>query len=261
MAAPLESGGSVIQSLWLGPRLSTLEQLSINSFIANGHTFHLYTYDELQGVPSRAILCDASPILPRPASLQVTEHNSCAGFADVFRYKLLFERGGWWSDLDIVCLKPFAFDSQYVFASEHKPDGRAAIQSLSSTGVTNCVIKAPQSCAILEYAVSVCRAKHNRPLKWGEFGPDLLNAAVEKFGLHSYVKNPMTFCPIPYFRFHDVILPRKELQFASETYGIHLWNDVWRRFNADKDEEYAPQCIYERLKRMYLDARSMDATA
>ena len=46
----------------------------------------------------------------------VTLTNS--GFSNFFRYKLLLERGGWWVDADMVCLRPFAFDKEHVFASE-----------------------------------------------------------------------------------------------------------------------------------------------
>ena len=37
-----------IQSLWIGGKLSLMEQLTINSFINNGHEFHLYVYDEIE---------------------------------------------------------------------------------------------------------------------------------------------------------------------------------------------------------------------
>jgi mannosyltransferase OCH1-like enzyme len=32
--------------------------------------------------------------------------NSYVGFSELFRYKVLYELGGWWSDMDVVCLKP-----------------------------------------------------------------------------------------------------------------------------------------------------------
>ncbi len=37
----------VIHSLWIGTQLSTMEQLSISSFLKNGHRFHLYVYDDV----------------------------------------------------------------------------------------------------------------------------------------------------------------------------------------------------------------------
>ena len=37
----------ILQSLWLGKRLSVMEQLSIRSFLDQGYSFHLYTYQDV----------------------------------------------------------------------------------------------------------------------------------------------------------------------------------------------------------------------
>src|SRR5258706_6206464 len=38
----------IIQGLWIGPTLSQMEQLSIASFLANGHEYHLFVYDDVK---------------------------------------------------------------------------------------------------------------------------------------------------------------------------------------------------------------------
>ena len=55
----------VIQSLWIGTKLSNLEKLSIKSFIDNGHTYHLYTYAEVKNIPEGVIVKDGNEILPK----------------------------------------------------------------------------------------------------------------------------------------------------------------------------------------------------
>ena len=92
-------GNRVVQGLWVGDRLSTMEQLSIRSFLAHGHEYHLYVYGSVDNVPAGTRVMDARDIHPEPWDFQ-----SCAIFADYFRYKLLLDRGGWWADLDAVCL-------------------------------------------------------------------------------------------------------------------------------------------------------------
>jgi len=54
----------LIQSLWIGPRLSTMERLCISSFLANGHRFQLYLYEETEGIPPGTEVRDAKRILP-----------------------------------------------------------------------------------------------------------------------------------------------------------------------------------------------------
>ena len=110
-----------VQSLWIGAALSTMERLSIRSFLAQGHPFHLYVYAEVENVPAETTLLDARSILPESEIFVYAKgigKGSYAAFSDLFRYKLLLERGGWWVDLDMVALRPFEFDRQHVFGYE-----------------------------------------------------------------------------------------------------------------------------------------------
>src|SRR5262245_44337282 len=106
------SSPSPVQMLWIGERLSTLERLCMASFLAHGHEVHLYAYGAIEAVPPGTQLRDGREILP--AANVFTYANgfgkgSPSAFANEFRYKLLLERGGVWSDTDVVCLKPFDF--------------------------------------------------------------------------------------------------------------------------------------------------------
>ena len=85
----------VIQSLWVGGRLSTMEQLCIRSFQAHGHEFVLYVYEATDGVPPGTVVMDANDIIPASRIFTYREHSTYAGFANFFRYKLLLEKGGW----------------------------------------------------------------------------------------------------------------------------------------------------------------------
>src|ERR1700675_312106 len=113
----------VIQSLWVGPRLSAMERLSITSFLKNGHSYILYVYGPVEGVPEGVELKDANEILPSAAIFTYPDYATYSGFSNFFRYKLLLERGGWWVDTDIICLKPFIFDAEFVFSSERGGGG------------------------------------------------------------------------------------------------------------------------------------------
>src|SRR4029078_8374501 len=97
----------VIQGLWIGDVLSRMERLSIASFLAQGHQFDLFTYGPVRNVPKGTRVRDPAEIMSRDRVFQYRDHASYAGFANFFRYKLLLDRGGWWVDLDSVCLRPF----------------------------------------------------------------------------------------------------------------------------------------------------------
>lgn len=234
---------TIVQGMWIGPELSVMEQLSIASFLTNGHEYHLYVYDEVKHIPAGATVRDANEILPASMIFQYKHSKSYAGFANFFRYKLLLARGGWWADSDIICLRPFSFPEEYVFASEKNGDAQIA---------TSGVIKTPPASEVMSYAWETCRSKDPGQLRWGETGPRLIEEALRLFSLEKYLKPFQVFCPLGYLEWAKVLDPDAHQGFDRSTHAVHLWNEMWRREGRDKNDRYHPDCLYERLKRKYL---------
>jgi hypothetical protein len=101
----------------VGTELGDVELLTVSSFVKHGHKFHLWTYDDIKTpLPNGVKVMDAREIMPKEKVFCYPEDSdidmefakgSYAGFSDIFRYKLLYEKGGWWADMDVTCLKPF----------------------------------------------------------------------------------------------------------------------------------------------------------
>jgi len=233
----------IIQGLWIGPQLSVMEKLSISSFLANGHDYHLYVYDEVKSIPKGAIIKDASRVLPASMIFQYKHHKSYAGFSNYFRYKLLLEKGGWWADTDIICLKPFEFDTEYIFSTESSRG-----ELVTTTGA----IKCPPASPVMVCAWETCQKMDSAALVWGQVGPKLLSQLVKQFSLESYLKPYQVFCPFGFEDWEMVLDSNPTWNFDDSTYAIHLWNEMWRRRGQDKDQPFHPQCLYEQLKRKYL---------
>jgi Glycosyltransferase sugar-binding region containing DXD motif/Alpha 1,4-glycosyltransferase conserved region len=234
----------LIQSLWIGRKLSAMERLSIASFLANGHEYHLYVYDEIENAPQGTVLKAADQIVPESMIFQYKNHPSHAGFSNFFRYKLLLSKGGWWADTDVVCLKPFAFEDPYVFASE-----RVGGQQVPTTAV----LKTPPGSEIMEFNWGVCRSCPDpSDVVWGEHGPKLMLKAIAKFKLQPFIKDAHVFCPLAYDESEKLFSSEDARSVDEHTHGIHLWNEMWRRSGRDKDASYAPDCLYERLKATFL---------
>lgn len=228
-----------IQGLWIGPRLSAMERLSIRSFLDHGHPYHLYVYDPVREVPAGAVLKDASEILPPERIFRYRDEGSYAGFANFFRYKLLLERGGWWADTDVVCLKPFRFAHARVYSGEATREGEV---------VNNGVIRAPAGCAVMALAWRACRRADPSRLEWGETGPRLMLRLIRRLGLAHRVQPAAAFCPLAWWHWDHVLDPSREWAFGPEAYAIHLWNEMWRRAGCDKDRRYPDACLYQRLR-------------
>jgi hypothetical protein len=227
-----------VQSLWVGPRLSALERLAIASFLDHGHPFHLFVYGGVAGAPPGTALCDAAEILPASEIFTYRDQPSTSAFSNLFRYKLLAERGGWWVDTDLVCLAPFDFADDHVVASE-RVDGRATV----ATGA----IRLPAGSPLAAWAWERAAACDRESIGWGEIGPRLFAEGVERFGLAEKVRPPEELCPLPYDQWHRVLDPEPPA-LPAESVALHLWNEMWRRAGVDKDGAQPPGCLYERLK-------------
>jgi len=108
----------IVHSLWMGNKeLSPMQLLTLNSFSDMGAEFNLWVYEEIETKNIKNIknikLKDANKIINREKIFKYPKEmmlgfggDSFVGFSELFRYKILYEFGGWWSDMDVVCLKP-----------------------------------------------------------------------------------------------------------------------------------------------------------
>jgi hypothetical protein len=154
---------------------------------------------------------------------------------------MLLETGGWWVDMDTVCLKPFDFPADYVISSEMCRG--AAVMDLAA-------LRVPPGSALAQYMWDVCEAKDPGRLRWGETGPRLLAEAVRHCGLEEFIQPVETFCPVDYEDWESVIL-RGDLELEPGAFAIHLWNEMWRDSATDKDCVYPAHCLYSKLKARY----------
>lgn len=61
--------------------------------------------------------CDAEEILPVDR-IFTDRRNSFAQFADRFRWELMLRKGGWYVDMDEICIRPLDFAEDVVFGRE-----------------------------------------------------------------------------------------------------------------------------------------------
>lgn len=240
-----------VSSLWIGDKLSPLEVLCINSYLQNGHVFELYTYNEIQNVPEQTKLVDANEIIPNSDIFSIslgTHKNSFAIFSDYFRYKLLFEIGGWWTDLDAICMKPLDFSQEYLFINEKTRN--------NTNRIANGVIKCPPRSPIMEYCHSTVAEMiaTKNVIQWGQTGPKLLAQAVEKFGQSKNCVPFEYFIPLGYFEINKLISGGWDFHtnaILKTAYSIHFFNSMWEVNYLPKCGFYDKRSIFECLKKKY----------
>lgn len=253
-----------IQMLWVRGALSRLELLSITSFLAQGHPVHLYTYDPPPNPPAGVELRDAAEVVSRervPSGDRGPFANGTLGsFSDLFRYTLLDAIGGWWSDVDVVCVRPWRFGSAAMTAStEEKDYGRVA---------NTCVMRFPPGHPVIRRCREQC-ARFDLPnVGISATGPNLLHHQLASADALSLCTTPDVFCPVPWNASWQLVRPvwqrftwdelkqrirRPHLscRFSGRTVAVHLWNETWRASGRDKSRRYPRTSLYERLQRRY----------
>jgi hypothetical protein len=250
-----QSQKQVVQGLWIGAELSAFERLSINSYLKNGFDYHLYTYGKVKYVPNGVKIIDANEIVSKDL-LFTYSNGSYAAFSNLFRFALLYEKGGIWSDLDMICIKPFSFDQDFVFASEID-------SNYKKLTIGAFFIQAKPKTAAMKYAYQLCLELREKVIKgevlWG-VGSYVLTETIQKYNLRLYQTSWQTFttCNWRHIRsflnpdYKAVAVPTRLKDVPGETVAIHLWHEMFRSQHVNKDKAYPKGSILETLKRKYL---------
>ena len=236
--------GEVVQALWVGSRLSSMEQLSICSFLRHGHPVHLYAFGPMANVPEGTTVRSAAEILPESEVFIYRRgpgKGSTAAFSDPFRYRLLLERGGWWTDLDMVCVRPLQFEDEHVYGCERTRDGGPAVNVA--------LFRAPAGSPIVRRCDERVRQIDKSTAKWGHFGPVLTRNVLAEMKHPVKMLPPEYFYPIDYWHVEQFLC---DTPLPAECHAIHLWNSQWLYHGHDPDGRYPADSLYERLRREYL---------
>ena len=238
----LSPENKIVHSLWIGSRLSLLEILTLKSFIYHGHIFYLWLYHSLENdIPEGVIIMDANQIIPEEKIFRYKYKNqfghgkgSLGGFSDIFRYKLLYEYGGWWTDMDITCLKPLNFDQPYIFRTHQK---------LKLVGN---LMKCPKKSILMKNCFENGLENINEENKDWHKPIQILVDEVKKQNLVNSIiefTNPDSWKLIRKFLIYKKPIPEK-------WYAIHWVNEEWRRNKINKDY-YRPESTYGLLMKKY----------
>jgi Alpha 1,4-glycosyltransferase conserved region len=213
--------GQLFQSFWSGESLSPYEWLSLKSFIDLGHRFDLYTFDPHLDVPAQVRVRNAAELAGREEMFVYQDgfgKGSPAAFANIFRYRLLAERGGWWVDTDVVCL------------SDAIPEYDQFVARQDDEFVNSAVMRFERRHPIMLRCLEVA-AEKGRLVRWGDLGPTLLTQVLGELGATEQIFDPSVCYPIHYSVALDVLRPSQLARVEARLSGshfLHLWNAMLR---------------------------------
>lgn len=235
-------GRPLAQSLWVGPRLRWIEQVALKSWVLNGWRVQLYVYDPPEDVPEGVELMDASTILPRKAVFRETassgvHRGSLGAFSDWFRYELLLQRGGLWTDTDVINLHRFEPEDLRLISCEQS---NIAFQTLNGA-----ILAAPKGdWVIATLAAMSQKALQKGDLAFARIGPQLLCEVIAAQGtsgfklLSTEVVNPLSWSETQ--RYFDPALDVVRDSRLSGAACLHVFTETWRLIGVDMNTLPAP---------------------
>jgi hypothetical protein len=236
---------NIVNSLWIGKKLSPINIISINSFLQNGFKYNLYVYEEVENIPKGVNILDGNDILPDSAIWYYGKgfnKGSPSSFSNEFRYTLLYKNGGLWADTDVVLLKKLELNDEFIFISEMNNEKQL---------VTTSVIYSKESKQdIFKDCIDVIENIDKNNIIHGEIGPFLFDYKVREFDLMKYVKPIDEFCSINWY---DIYQFFDDSELVDGVTGLHLWQSRWKVDGFVEYKEYDKNCIYEQLKKKYLE--------
>ena len=240
-AAPLEnqapSGHAApVGSLWIGSRLSFVEQMSLLSFVRQGHPVTLFTYGPVENVPIDVSVVDAREIHD-PTEFLYSKFGTPVVQSDIFRLHMIRKTGMIWTDTDMVCLKPIQIEDGHVHGF------------FSGGSVCNALLRLPKDspalAAFLDYvadpfpvppwwaaedrdrALALKAAgqwKHATAQKHDIYGPPALTHFLRESGELAHTQPAEIFYPVRFKDLDAVIEPEAAAAHLTEnTRGVHLW--------------------------------------
>lgn len=194
---------NLVQGFWSGSRLSAINRACLRSFIGRGHQYVLYSYDA-PNVPDGVIVRDANEILPSNSIFHfqnpATHSEDIGPFADYFRLKLLVERGGWYCDVDTVCLASELPIGTRVWARE------ALEFETNLVGNGQLFFEAGDPIATL--MLNRCESMLSNFDRREALGPVLLSSVVGELGLpQDMYATPQEFYPLRWIESFKLWLP------------------------------------------------------
>jgi hypothetical protein len=155
---------------WHGPSLSLYESACLSSFVRQGLSVRLHTFNLQLAVPEGVSLVDAGLLAHQDEVLAYTQGGhaaSIAAFTDIFRYRVLGQEPGWWFDTDVFCLK----DALHYAALERQSKG--LLIGFEETGKVNGAVMYISDTGLASKLEQLANAK-GRQFDWGAIGPGLV---------------------------------------------------------------------------------------
>lgn len=229
-----------VQTLWIGDELNELANLAIKSWLDLGYHIDLYTDawkedDVLQDkrvnqIDARDIwdFDDVGEILP---------------FSDLWRFKLLYQKGGVWLDADMVLLEHLPYDKILISSEYTMKSGafKSKLPYVCNIGA----LRFQKHDKILKRIIKKIEDK----TKGSTFCDNMFifRRVIKNCDYAQYVKDPSMFCGLSWWDAREMyydeeykikysVEPLSNNVILQHSIGVHCWNNfTYNKHSIDFD--------------------------
>lgn len=228
---------------WIG-KLSNYEILTLKSYLNNGFIVKLWTYENkisnIDIIKDLDIeIANAEKILEEDLIYKFSQGSqkaNPASFANLFRLHLMVKEGGWWFDLDCVCLKnveefiTIAKNSEFVLGAEYKNYVGNSVMYFKSKNIAKKLID----------EINIEINKNNYNFYWGQIGPDLITEYFLKNNLMHLVLEKKYFYNTEAKDFRLFLESKNKfknimIENHNQSLTCHLWNEMFNKYSYNKN--------------------------
>ncbi len=237
----------IVHMLWVYGDLGLLEKIAARSFIQNGYSLNIWTYGKDNIKIDGAKIKDANRILPEK-EIFFNKRGSYASFSDLFSYCVLSKHGGIYADTDVISLKHSDEIPLCNFLVQENKENNHVIINSNVISYQNF-----DKNSIIEKAKKFALEFPKSDIAWGEIGPELLTKLVSENKDHGFtIFEPAFANNYNWWDCPNVFLKKKYEHPTNNASFIHLYNEMWRKKEIDKNKIYGPNSFYGKLQRDFL---------
>ncbi|WP_119854484.1 hypothetical protein [Neorhizobium tomejilense] len=235
-----------IGGFWFQGRLSALERACIQSYLDMGLSYTIFSYGKLGNIPDGIAVEDANKIVHHSMTQRIIHNGKpdLSHFSDLFRFEMIRQRDLVWHDLDLM-----------IIADKALPEYKDIIVREEQGGINGAILYVSDA-RIIDFCLDEIHKLLDRELTWGQTGPRLLMAAIDKSGRQIDIYNHESFYPLEHYDIWKAFHPGycefcKEKSKSALT--IHLFNNILNSIGMWKDMAPPKGCfLYEQLEKMDL---------
>lgn len=271
-----------IQTLWAGSPLSRMERAALQSYVNQGYTVDIYTYNPIAEFKARVPrsphihvrdareILDESALFEYKGRVDIGARNDAfkfLPFSDLFRFTMLHKRGGAWLDLDILLTRPIAarVSAQPYFFSSERTIQKGAYKKKEREVASVSVMKVPGPGSALTTWLLEHIPKGGLDAKTPFDYMNLFRKGLAELDLEKYVTPAQAFTPMNWWDVKEsfaagagkpsACYPPKYGVAAfcvsdlrrADVYGVHWFRAILRKKGLPYEEVTGVDSLYEAM--------------